>query len=57
MIDTPILKGMLIYHNYIHEYTSLQENKTQVEKCRIEISYDNNCYIPYPYKEMDDCKK
>jgi|GEM_PF-4317276 len=57
MIDTPILKGMLIYHNYIHEYTSLQENKTRVEKCRIEISYDNNCYIPYPYKEMDDCKK
>jgi hypothetical protein len=35
--DTPILKGLQIYHNYIREHQGLQEKKTPAEKCGIQI--------------------
>jgi transposase-like protein len=31
-VDTPILKGMQIYHNYMREHTGLHEKKTPAEK-------------------------
>ena len=40
-VDTPILKGMQIYHNYIREHQGLQERMTPAEKCRIEIEGEN----------------
>ena len=40
-VDTPILKGMQIYHNYIREHQALKEKKTPSEKCGIEIEGDN----------------
>jgi putative transposase len=39
--DTPILKGMQIYHNYIREHQGLEENKTPAEKAGIKIEGDN----------------
>ena len=36
-VDTPILKGMQIYHNYIRGHQWLQENKTPAKKAGIEI--------------------
>ena len=35
--NTPILKGMQIYHNYIRGHTGLQEKKTPAEKAGIQI--------------------
>ena len=40
-VDTPILKGMQIYHNYIREHQGLQEKMTPVEKCGIQIEGKN----------------
>jgi hypothetical protein len=40
-LDRPILKGLQIYHNYIREHQGLQEKKTPVEKCRIQIEEEN----------------
>ena len=40
-VDTPILKGMQIYHNYIREHQGLKDKKTPAEKCGIEIEGDN----------------
>ncbi len=40
-VDTPILKGMQIYHNYIREHQALKEQKTPAEKCGIEIEGEN----------------
>ncbi|MER5174602.1 MAG: DDE-type integrase/transposase/recombinase [Candidatus Nitrosocosmicus sp.] len=39
-VDTPILKGCQIYHNYIREHQALK-GKTPSEKCGIEIEGDN----------------
>jgi putative transposase len=39
-IDTPILKGCQIFHNYIREHQALGK-KTPAEKFRIEIEGDN----------------
>lgn len=36
-VDTPILKGLQIYHNYIRNYEGLKENKTPAEKAGIQI--------------------
>jgi len=36
-VDTPILKGLQIYHNYIRGHQGLQDNKTPAEKAGIEI--------------------
>jgi putative transposase len=36
-VDTPILKGLQIYHNYIRNHQGLQENKTPAEKAGIQI--------------------
>ena len=38
-VDTPILKGMQIFHNYIREHQGLK--KTPAEKCGIEIEGTN----------------
>ncbi len=38
-VDTPILKGCQIYHNYIREHRAL--GKTPAEKCGIEIQGEN----------------
>jgi putative transposase len=40
-VDTPILKGMQIYHNYIRQHQGLQEKMTPAEKCGIQIEGDN----------------
>ena len=40
-MNTPILKGMQIYHNYIRKHQGLQEKKTPAEKAGIEIKGDN----------------
>jgi hypothetical protein len=40
-VDTPILKDMQIYHNYIREHQGLQENKTPAEKAGIEVGGEN----------------
>ncbi len=40
-VDTPILKGMQIHHNYIRELQALKEKKTPAEKCGIEIEGNN----------------
>jgi len=32
-VDTPILKGLQIHHNYIDKHQGLQEKKTPAEKC------------------------
>jgi hypothetical protein len=39
--DTPILKGMQIYHNYIRKHQGLQEKMTPTEKARIQIEGEN----------------
>lgn len=39
-IDTPILKGYEIYHNFVRPHASL-EGKTPSEKAGIEIKGDN----------------
>jgi len=40
-VDTHILKGMQIYHNYIRKHQGLEEKKTPAEKAGIEIEGDN----------------
>ncbi len=40
-VDTPILKGCQIYHNYIREHQGLKEKKTPFEKCGIDIQGEN----------------
>ena len=40
-VDTPILKRLQIYHNYIRKHQGLQEKKTPAEKCGIEMEGDN----------------
>jgi len=40
-VDTPILKGMQIYHNYIREHQGLQKNMTPAEKTGIQIEGQN----------------
>ena len=35
-MDTPILKGYQIYHNYIREHEAL-DGKTPAEKCGIRV--------------------
>jgi putative transposase len=40
-VDTPILKGLSIYHNYIRGHQGIRENKTQAEKAGIEIEGEN----------------
>ncbi len=40
-VDTPILKGMQIYHNYIREHQGLKGKKTPAETCGIEIKGEN----------------
>jgi putative transposase len=40
-VDTPILKGMQIYHNYIREHSGLEEKRTPAEKAGIQIEGDN----------------
>ena len=40
-VDTPILKGMQIFHNYIREHQGLKDKKTPAEKCGIEIQGEN----------------
>ena len=40
-VDTPILKGMQIYHNYIREHSGVKEKKTPAEKAGIEIQVEN----------------
>ena len=40
-MDTPILKGYEIFHNYIRTYEGLN-GKTPSEACGIEINGDNN---------------
>ena len=39
--DTPILKGLQIYHNYIRGHQGLQENKIPAEKAGMEIEGEN----------------
>jgi putative transposase len=39
-VDTPILKGCQIFHNYIREHQALGK-KTPAEKCGIEIQGEN----------------
>jgi putative transposase len=39
--NTPILKGMQIYHNYIREHQGLDEKNTPAEKAGIQIEGDN----------------
>jgi hypothetical protein len=36
-VDTPILKGLQIYHNYIRNHQGLQEKMTPAEKAGIQI--------------------
>ena len=38
-IDSPILKGCQIFHNYIRKHQAL--GKTPVEKCGIKVEGDN----------------
>jgi putative transposase len=38
-VDTPILKGCQIFHNYIREHQAL--GKTPAEECGIEIQGEN----------------
>jgi putative transposase len=38
-VDTPILKGCQIFHNYIREHQALW--KTPAEKCGIEVKGEN----------------
>ena len=40
-VGNPILNGLQIYYNYIHEHQCLQEKKTPAEKCRIRIEGEN----------------
>ncbi len=40
-VDTPILKGLHIYHNYIREHQGLQEKKTPAEKAGIKVEGEN----------------
>ena len=40
-VDTPILKDMQIYHNYIRKHLGLQEKKTPSEKAGIQIEGKN----------------
>ena len=40
-VDTPILKGLQIYHNYIRGHQRLQENKTPAEKAGIKVEGEN----------------
>jgi hypothetical protein len=39
-MDTPILKGYPLYHNYIREHEALN-GKTPAEKCGIKIEGNN----------------
>jgi hypothetical protein len=39
-MDTPILKGIQIYHNYIREHEALQ-GKTPAEACGIKVHGKN----------------
>ena len=39
-MDTPILKGYQLYHNYIREQEAL-DGKTPAEKCSIKVKGDN----------------
>jgi hypothetical protein len=39
--DTPILKELQIYHNYIRKHSGLQEKKTPAEKCGIQVEGEN----------------
>ena len=39
-MDTPILKGCQIYHNYIRKHQALK-GKTPAENCGIEIEGEN----------------
>lgn len=39
-MDTPILKGYQLFHNYIREHEALEGN-TPAEKCGIKIEGDN----------------
>ena len=40
-VDTPILKGLQIHHNYIDKHQGLQEKKTPAEKAGIQIEGKN----------------
>jgi len=40
-VNTPILKGMQIYHNYIREHQGLKDKKTPAERCGIKIEGQN----------------
>jgi hypothetical protein len=40
-VNTPILRGLQIYHNYIRNHQGVQENKTPAEKAGIEIEGEN----------------
>ena len=40
-VDTPTIKGLQIYHNYIRKHSGLQEKMTPAEKFGIEIEGDN----------------
>jgi hypothetical protein len=39
-VDTPILTGYQIFHNYVREHQGL-ENKTPAEKCGIKVEGKN----------------
>lgn len=39
-MDTPILKGYQLFHNYIREHEAL-DGKTPAEKCGIKVVSDN----------------
>ncbi len=41
-VDTPILKGMQIFHNYMCVHQGLEENKTLGEKAGMEVEGDKN---------------
>jgi hypothetical protein len=43
-VDTPILKGLQIYHNYIRNHQGLQENKTPAERAGIQVE-DNDKWL------------
>jgi transposase InsO family protein len=40
-MDTPILKGYQLYHNYIREHEAL-DGETPAEKCGIKIQGNNS---------------
>ena len=41
-VDTPILKGMQIYHNYIREHQALKEKKTPAENVVLRLREKTN---------------